>query len=276
MFIRVVPIVLALWALVATSPAVAEPVRITLDDGSTVVGEVVSETETSLVLDTESLGQVTIARVRIREMEAGTGARSEARGDPDYNSLLLVPTSETLRKGDSYYRNFEVFFNNLGLAITDDLSLSVMAAFPVDASFRIGSVGAKLRLASLDRSPLGAALAGNVLVVGDQTIYTGTGIVSLGSRLSNLSLAMNVVGTDSDTATFVLVGAGVLIGNHWKAIVEYGNSSDAILDDDDYNGLVNIGLRYFNREYSLTLTGLRPLEVSGGFAFPLVSVSFHF
>lgn len=260
--------------------------ELVLVDGTTLRGRIVSETATHVVIESETLGQVEIDRTRIRsvtyqvearEQPAETGAKPGWRDDPDVNSLLLVPTAETLPAGDVYYRNFLLLFNNLGLAVSDNFNLSVMATFPITADAFVFSLGAKLRLLSREKSGVGIAASASAWFADDENLGTIGGIVSFGDRRRSLTAAVNVAFVEDDSETFFLVGGDVQVGPGLKLLAEYGNSESAISDENDFNGIINVGFRLFWEKTSFTLTGFRPLEETGDFiAFPLAMFSAHF
>lgn len=197
--------------------------------------------------------------------------------DPDYNALLLVPTSETFPRGDSYYRNFELLFNNAGFALSDAVNLSVMAAFPVTTDFTIVGLGAKARLLSREEGGIGLALAGSATFTDSEDLEVLSAIATLGNRRQCLSAVFNVALADGESATFVLAGGDVQFSPRAKFVVEYGNSTEGFLDDEFY-GILNFGVRFFWPTTSFTITGLRPLTGTGDdfVAFPLASFSAHF
>ncbi|MEZ4649605.1 MAG: hypothetical protein R3E97_12645 [Candidatus Eisenbacteria bacterium] len=197
--------------------------------------------------------------------------------DPDYNSLLLVPTSETLPVGDSYYRNFELLFNNAGFSLTDDVNLSFMAAFPVTSDFTVFGAGAKFRIVRRDEVGIGLALAGSINVAGSETVGALSAITSIGDKKQSMSLAFNVGMANGEAATFILAGLDAQFAPRAKLLAEYGNSTEHHFDDGFY-GIVNVGIRVFWDSTSFTITGLRPLasDLESFIAFPLVSFSAHF
>lgn len=275
-----------LLLLFAAPPAPAQdapdgPVaELILVDGSTVRGRILSETDSFILIDSPSLGRVQIDRQRIRAVTYDVEGPPETRGwrdDPDGNSLLLTPTARTLPKGSAYYRNFLLLFNNLGIAPTDYVNLSVMMAFPVTSDVRILSLGAKLRLLSPDEVGVAVAVAASAWFVDEERASTVGGIVTAGNRRRGLTAAVNRGFADGDGETFVFVGGDLQIGPGIKLLAEYGNSGSALTDDNDFKGIINVGFRLFWEETSFTLTGFRPLEEDGDFlAFPLAMFSAHF
>jgi hypothetical protein len=258
------------------APAITEVVLV---DGTRLRGRLVSETATRIVLETDS-GPVQVERERIRSVTYHVESEPPAprwRDDPDANSLLLVPTARTLPKGDVYYRNFVLLFNNLGYAVTDAFDISAMAAFPVTSDVRIICLGAKLRLVSADQAGIGIAVNASTWIVDEEHLSTVGGIVSVGNRQRSLTAALNYGIAEDENEAFVLLGGDLQVGRGVKLLAEYGNSQSALTEDHDFNGIINVGFRLFWEQTSFTLTGFRPLEETGDFlAFPLAMFSAHF
>ncbi|MCA9751885.1 MAG: hypothetical protein KC591_06815 [Gemmatimonadetes bacterium] len=270
----------AVAAQESPEPATEELVELVLFDGTRVRGRIVSEAEEFVVVESDSMGRLLIDRSQIQAVNRdipGPTSPPGWRRDPDANSLLLTPTSETLPRGDGYYRNFLLLFNNLGIAITDDFDLSAMLAFPVSSDLQIASLGAKLRLVSREETGVGVALAASGWVVSGEKVGSLGAIVSLGNHRRSLTGAVNHGFADGGGEVFFFLGGDVQVGRGFKLLAEYGNSASALTDDTDFRGLINVGFRAFWESTSFTMTGFRPLEDTGDFlAFPLVMFSAHF
>lgn len=256
-------------------------VRVHLADGGVVTGRMVQETDAYVVVVSESLGETRILRTRIERLEFLEERRGTAaawRTDPDLNSLVFVPTSETLPRRSTYYRNFELLFNNVGFAPTDDLNLSVMLLFPVASGATLFGGGFKYRLLSREKAPVGLAAAGSFTVVGSEHLEVLSGIASLGDARRGLSLAANYAFAGGDNESFFLIGGDVQVGPGVKLVAEYGTSGSALLEDEDFHGAIDIGVRVFWNRVSFTMTGFRPLglESNGFFAFPVAVFSAHY
>lgn len=266
-------------AALATAAARADT-EITLADGSVLRGEVVSQSDSTIVIESPALGRITVSRddVRlVRSMATSPNGKDGWRDDPDYNSLVFVPTSETLQSGDAYYRNFELLFNNVGYAPTDDVNFSMMAAFPITKDVRIAGGGVKVRLVSRDEHGVGVAVAGGYVQADETGLGSITAAASVGDRRTSLTLAGGYTTSEGEGHGVVMGGIDHQISRGMKLVVEYGNSTEALLEDESFIGIINVGIRAFWESTSFTLTGLRPLQGGGDlFAIPVASFSAHF
>jgi hypothetical protein len=253
--------------------------HVTLVDGSVVYGRIVVEDENSITIESHSLGRLVIAKseaVRIYRADSSFDARGW-QDDPDYNTIMLVPTPETLPAGSGYFREFELFFMNFGMGITDDLNLSFATLFPVSSSTLMVGGGGKLRLLSREKFPLGLALVGNATILEDTDFGTAGAVVGVGDIRKSLNLSLQKAFSDAeDSGWMLLAGADIQFSERTKLIVEYATNTQFI-DDEDISGLINVGVRFFGERMSFTLTGFRPLtdEESDLLFFPLAMYSMH-
>lgn len=263
----------------ATEEGPHEPVDIvTLTDESVLRGRIVAEDETRVVLET-LLGRIEIPRDRIRMIERvrSSGRRDyEGNPDPDTNTIFFTPTPETLGAG-GYFRNFLLFFLNYGVSVHDDVDLSFGTIFPISSDVASISGGVKWRLLSRTEHPVGAALVANGTIIDDYRSATVGGVVGIGNENRSLNVAVGryLERDRDDDSTIMLIGADMRLGAQTKFLIEYGTSSEVI--EDDVNGLINFGFRWFNDRMSFSLTGFRPLEDTGSFVvFPFTMFSLHF
>ena len=251
-----------------------------LIDGSVIRGQIESIDAKSIVIVTKLAGRLTIERANVREIRRsvdGVVPATRLFADPDYNTVMLTPTPETLDAGDMYFRNFELFLINVGYSPSDAVDLSAGTFIPITGNFVFGTLGAKVRLLSRETAPVGLALTGSILFTDDHRFATFGGVIGIGNHERSLNLAVNRTESDGDdSGLWFMIAADTRITNRSKFIIEYGNSTEAI-GDDDFNGLINVGIRWFGERMSFTLSGIRPLEETGdGFVlFPLAMFSVH-
>lgn len=264
-------------------PGLTEPVitELRLTDGTTIRGTLVEETEGYVVIENRALGRLRIHReyIDVIRDEAGKEVATELqRFDVDYNSVLFGPTPETFPKGTGYFRSFELLFLNVGFAPTNNLNLSFATLFPISSATGMLSAGFKYRFLSREKHFVGLAVAGTGTVVSSSWLATLTGVLGIGNRRNSLNFSIHEAFVqDQDRGAFYIVSGDVQFAPSAKLLAEYGNSANRVLDDEDLNGFINIGVRMFWERTSFALTGLRPLtEDSGDFiAFPVVMFARH-
>jgi len=258
--------------------------EILLVDGTVLSGRIVAETETSVTIETASLGHVELSREQIRSISrAGEGPG--LGGDPDFNSIQLTPTPATVPQGEHYFRSFELLILNYGYGITDDLNLSLGALFPISTEWNLLLTGLKWQVADRTESPVGLAVSASYLIAPDDRTYASLGgIAGLGDARRSLNVAVDY-GWDEDgeSGQRILVGGDVQISGRMKLFAEWANSELVFAtgddeDDDELDGFINAGFRIFGESMAFTLGGFRPLiaEDTGSFvALPMLMFSAH-
>lgn len=99
---------------------------VTLKDGSTMRGTIVSENPQEISLATENVGTVTIKKDQIKSMvlldQSNLKSGKYWFPNPNYSRYFIGPGIQ-LKKGDGYYQNVDVLFNTVSYGITNYFSL---------------------------------------------------------------------------------------------------------------------------------------------------------
>lgn len=262
----------------ATDEGPFEPLdTITMNDGSVLKGRIVDEDQDKVVLETP-FGRLDVPRDEIDLIErTDSHGRTQFEGqhDPDTNSIFLTPTPETKGHG-AYFRNYMLFFVNWGLAVHENVDVTVGTFLPITGDFEWLSAGIKWRLFSREEHRVGVAVIANGNWIGGTQSGSIGAVVGVGDDDRSFNVAVgNFVYEDNDPATAILVGTDARVGRRTKVLFEYATTSDAI--DEDFKGLINVGIRWYGTSMSFSLTGFRPLADSGDIAFlPLAMFSLHF
>jgi RNase P/RNase MRP subunit p29 len=102
--------------------------KIETKDGNEFIGTIVSEDENSIVLKTQLLGEITIKReviVSIREVDRSKIVEGVLWDDnPQSSRYLWTPNGYGLKKGEGYYQNIWVLYNQVSFGLSDYFSLS--------------------------------------------------------------------------------------------------------------------------------------------------------
>lgn len=96
-------------------------------DGTTILGALVSEDATKIILNTKSLGAVTIMKNKIKKMEE-ISEGSFVNGtywfeNPNATRYFFGPSAFCLKKGEGYYQNMYLFGQSFNIGITDHISI---------------------------------------------------------------------------------------------------------------------------------------------------------
>jgi hypothetical protein len=101
--------------------------RIVTTDGNVYIGTLVSEDGAKIVFNDNKLGQITIPRESIksiREVEPDQIKDGEYWFDNPHGTRYLFSTNAIgLRKGEGYYQNTWILFNNVNYGLTNNFSM---------------------------------------------------------------------------------------------------------------------------------------------------------
>ena len=299
--------IIPLFLLLAPRPAAADTVL--LYDGTLIYGTIIHRDDDAIVIRNNTLGLLSLPKDSIVEFHIDTGepregtdllewtAETNSAGgdagkvyDRDCNSIMFCPTPATIPKGDKYFRNFELFILNIGYGVTDRMSISLGTFFPVSSEMMMASFGLKYESVNRERSPIGVAVAASQSFVRDNNLTTANLIAGIGDRDKSLNVSMNrAFNKDGDSGWIFVAGGDCRISEGVKFLFEYcqssvflpsgdneDNDNDNEDNDDDFDGMVNVGVRWFGSKMSFSLTGFRPLGVSGDLiAIPMAMFSVH-
>ncbi len=97
------------------------------NDGNEYNGLVIMEDDQKIVLETKELGDITILKTNIKkrsELSIDHIVRGEVWPENTQSSRYFwAPNAHGLKKGEGYYQNLWVFFNQVSLGITNNFSI---------------------------------------------------------------------------------------------------------------------------------------------------------
>ncbi len=255
-------------------------VKIETTDGNEFVGKIVEENEGRVVLETEKLGRITISKTDIK-------SRSEIKAqqikngklwlnNPQATRYFWAPNGYGLKKGEGYYQNIYVLWNQFSVGVTDNFSLGagVIPLFlfggtptPVFATAKF-SIPLKKEKINLG----GGAIIGTVLgedLGGFGIVY---GVSTFGSRDNNVTFGIGYGFAGGDFASTPLINLSGMsrISSRGYFITEnyYINGG----------GVISLGGRWMIKKASLDFLLVIPYgEDIGAFvAFPVIGFAIPF
>jgi hypothetical protein len=191
--------------------------RVEMKDGNEFIGQILSEDKTAILLRTEKLGDLSIKWTEITKLSTVEPAEMKNGehwfDNPQATRYFWSPNGYGLKKGEAYYQNVWVVFNQVSVGLNDYISLGgglvplfLFAGAPtpvwitpkvsipvVENKFNVGGGGLLATVIGVDATSFGI-------------LY---GITTFGSRDKNLSLGIGYgyAGTDwANTPTFTLSG----------------------------------------------------------------------
>ena len=101
--------------------------RVETRDGNTFIGNILNQDFEKIILRTATLGEVSILKKDIAKMSLVEGGRMKGGKfwfeNPQATRYFWSPNGYGLRKGEAYYQNVWVLFNQVAVGVTDNFSI---------------------------------------------------------------------------------------------------------------------------------------------------------
>ena len=232
-------------------------VRIETKDGNEYIGTVVSEDDKTISLETEMLGVLTIKKADIRSRES-IQSEQLVKGEvwfpnPQSTRYFWAPNGYGLKKGEGYYQNIYVFWNQFSYGITDNISLGggVIPLFllgggptPVFGTFKVSVPVVE------EKVNLGAGvLAGMVLGEEQATFGIVYGVSTFGNRDQNFTLGLGYAFVDGDWASSPLINLSGMIRASKR--MYFLTENYYVHGEGDGGGVIGLGGRWLIKRASL-------------------------
>ncbi len=218
-------------------------------DGNEFRGHMVSEDNDKIILRTKNMGEITINKSDIKEIESIK--EGQIRGDevwlenPQATRYFFSPNGYGLKRGEGYYQNVWVLWNQVAVGVTDNFSLGggMIPLFLFAGTSTPVWLTPKLSIpVSRDKFNLGAGgLIGTVLGEDNGSFGILYGIATLGSRDKNVSFGMGYGYAGGDWATSPLFNINGMFRISRQTYLLTENYVVGI--EGDLNGVISLGGR---------------------------------
>jgi hypothetical protein len=249
--------------------------RIKTRDGNEFIGQISLEDDERIVLITEKFGEITIQKTDIQSRTLISGSRTVDGQlwfeNPQATRYFFSPNGYGIRKGEAYYQNVWVFFNQFTLGVTDNFSISagmvplfLFAGAPtpvwINPKFSVPVVKDKYNIGA-------GALVGSVIGGGGAfgVLY---GVNTFGNRDKNISLGLGWGFSDGQIASSPTISLGGMIRTGPKG---YFLTENYIINTGfDTFGLISLGGRRLINNVGLDYGLIIPVSAVGDgfFAVP--------
>jgi len=269
LFITAILFSISMLAL-AQVPSDSTMVQIETTDGNSFYGQIINEDDEKLMLQVDGLGEVSILKKNIRRrtiIESGHIKNGKVWfNNPQSTRYFWSPNGYGLKKGEGYYQNIWVMWNQFAYGITDHFSVGggIIPLFlfggaptPVFFTPKFSIPVAK------DKFNLGAgALIGTVLGESE----TGFGIVygtsTFGSPDQNISLGLGYgfAGGEWASSPMLNLGAMFRLSPTWYFISEnyyFGFEGGS-------GGVISAGARWIIKKAALDFGLFTPVGSDSG------------
>lgn len=258
------------------------PFRITLTDGSLLLGTITHVTSDSVFVRTANGIAIALPRSAIKSTERlrGTFTNGEyVRTDPNNARLLIGPTARPLKAGTGYIAAYEIFFTYGAVGVTDFLTLGGGLTLLPGASAQVFYFAPKLAFTLPDDrlSIGGGALYMNTTWGSTEGIGIVYGATTYGGARAGLTVGLGygyAAGEFADDPV-ILVGGEAQVGNSVKFISEnwFPIGSDV--------SLLSLGIRFFGDniagDFGFFYPYRRGSGIPSGFPFiPWLGIVYNF
>jgi hypothetical protein len=229
-------------------------------DGNVYVGTIVSKEENLLILKTVKLGELRISFPDVKEMKE-IALKNIKNGEiwpenPNSTRYFYLPNGYGLEKGEGYYQNTWVLFNQVSYGLTNSFSMGVglmplflfgVNGFPVwiTPKFSIPIEKDKWNLG------VGAIIGGYVGRESENIPTLGMfyGVSTFGSREKNMTVGLGYAFADGDVASTPVVTLGGTIQTGRKHFLLTENYF--VFSDGELVALLWMGGRYASQHIAI-------------------------
>ncbi|MFW6277583.1 MAG: hypothetical protein ACOC1J_02840 [Prolixibacteraceae bacterium] len=246
-------------------------VRIETIDGNEYTGEIVRQDSTRIFLATENLGEVAIRKSDIKSQE---NLRIEQIKDgeiwfanPQSTRYFWSPNGYGLKKGEGYYQNIWVMWNQFAYGLTDNFSVggAVVPLFLFGGAPTPVFGTAKLSFPiEEEKINLGVgAIAGTVIGESETGFGMLYGLSTFGSRDNNVSFGIGYGfgGGEWASAPIINLNGMFRLASRWYFLTEnyYIN-----IDEENF-AMVSLGGRWIIKKAALDFGFFIPVAEGAGF-----------
>ncbi|MDB4583862.1 hypothetical protein N9164_11975 [Draconibacterium sp.] len=259
-------------------------VKIETSDGNEFIGKIITEDTLSIVLNTDLYGELTIQKANIKSKKIVQSQQIKGGklwfDNPQSTRYFWAPNGYGVKKGEGYYQNIYVLWNQFTYGVSDNFSLGAGiiplflfagAPTPIFATLKISLPIQK------DKFNLAAgAIAGTV--IGEDVGSFGIlyGISTFGTPDNNVSVGLGYGFAEGELASSPLINISGLLRISSRGYILTENYYIQI--DGVGGGLISLGGRWIIKKASLDFALAVPIIPDMGtfIAIPLIGFTIPF
>jgi hypothetical protein len=247
---------------------------VTLTDGSTIFGRIVSVSADTVSFQTGA-GTMQLSIKAIRDIRQ-ISAEDVREGDywfpnPNSTRLFFAPTGQQLKQGEGYFSDYELFFPGVAIGVTDNISIGGgISLFPASASDQVYYVTPKIGFSPSDKVHLATGVLFAGTNGGTGGIYYGVGTFGDGNGSVTVGGGYGFAGGKIQSKPVGMLGAEYRFSRRLGIVTE-----NYLLPVADNNVLYSFGFRFMGEKLT---TDLALANVSGSqiIGVPYVDFVFRF
>jgi len=258
--------------------------RIETIDGNEYIGIILEQTSEKIRLKTDNLGEITIPVIEIKKITPITQVLAKDGtfwlDNPQATRYFWAPNGYNLKKGEGYYQNVWILFNQAVYGLTDHFSagVGVVPLFLFAGTATPAWITAKFSIPVVENKfNIGAGgLVGTV--IGEENTGFGIlyGITTFGSKDKNLNVGLGWAFAGGEMAKRPTVNIGAMIRTGPKGY--FITENYFIGTPDEFVVMMMVGGRRIIKRTGLDFGAVIPIaEDMGGFlAIPWLGLTIPF
>lgn len=257
----------------AQNPADTVLVRVETRDGNEYTGKITGEDSTKIFLETQNLGTISILKSEIRSQKKILSEQIKGGEvwfpNPQSSRYFWSPNGYGLKKGEGYYQNIWVLWNQFAYGITDNFSIggTVIPLFLFAGGPTPVFINPKFSFPlEKNKFNIGAgALVGTVLGESDATFGIVYGVSTFGTADNNVSIGLGYGFAGGEWASSPLINfSGMFrLSARWYFLTE----NYYIGANGDGGGIIGGGARWIIKKAALDFGLLAPVGADAGTLF---------
>jgi len=253
---------------------VSKTYTVTLNDGSTISGTLVSIDDNEVVIKSGTMGEVRLQKVNIKSMTQVSSFNEKKSGiwftNPNPTKYLLGNSAIPLEKKSGYYQNTWIFVNSFSYGITNNISIS--AGFEILSIFAGGDgpyafyINPKASFKIADNFYAGAnILYANTIKTVEEFggLATINGFATYGNKNNNITCGVGFGWADGEFSSKpVIVISGMVRASKRIGFISENWILPGVNEDGGYYGIYSYGIRFLGEKISVDLAFLNNPDIA--------------
>ena len=267
---------------------VSKTYMVTMNDGSVISGKLLSITDTEVVIQSGTMGEVRLQKANIKSMTQVSSFNEKKSGiwftNPNPTKYLLGNSAIPLEKKSGYYQNTWVFVNSFSYGITRNISIS--AGFEIISIF-MGADGpyafyinpkASFKIANNFYAGANILYANTIRTVEEfGGLATFNGFATYGNKNNNITTGVGFGWADGEFSTKpVIVISGMVRASRRIGFVSENWIVPGVNEDGGYYGIYSYGIRFLGEKISVDLAFLNNPDIASAIIIGIPWLDFVF
>ena len=261
---------------------------VTLNDGSTISGKLLSITDNEIVIKSVSMDEVRLQKANIKTMTEVSSINQKKSGvwftNPNATKYLIGSSAIPSEKKSGYYQNTWVFINSFSYGITNNISISagfeIISIFAKDNGPYAFYINPKASFKIANNFYLGAnILYANTLKTVEEFggLATLNAFATYGNKNNNVTCGVGWGWADGEFSSKpLIVVSGMVRASNRIGFVSENWIIPGIDDGGDFYGIYSYGIRFLGEKISVDLAFLNNPDIASAIIIGIPWLDFVF